>query len=104
MVKLTQFVDYSTNQIKLLSIFRKTGESWMYGAGGQKRVPEEFLKDLIVPMPPPDEQKEIGEWLETRIESLNCSQNAIETSISKLKEYRDALITAAVTGQIDLRD
>ena len=90
--------------LSICDFFRKTGEAWMYGAGGQKRVPEEFLKDLIVPMPPPREQKEIGEWLETRIESFHASQNAIETSIEKLKEYRDALITSAITGQIDVRN
>lgn len=88
--------------LSICDFFRKTGESWMYGAGGQKRVPEGFMKDLVVPMPPPEEQKEIGEWLEKRIESLNGSQNAIETSIAKLKEYRDALITSAVTGQINV--
>ena len=33
--------------------YRKWGEASMYGAGGQKRVPELFIKDLVVPVPPP---------------------------------------------------
>ena len=36
--------------------FRQSGEAHMYGAGGQKRVPEIFLKDLRAPLPPLDEQ------------------------------------------------
>jgi type I restriction enzyme S subunit len=36
--------------------FRMLGESEMYGAGGQKRVPPEFAKDFRIPLPPIDEQ------------------------------------------------
>ena len=33
------------------SVYRKTGEAEMYGAGGQKRVPPEFNKDFRTPLP-----------------------------------------------------
>lgn len=32
--------------------FMKIGESEMYGAGGQKRVPEEFIKNFLIALPP----------------------------------------------------
>jgi len=37
--------------------FRMLGESEMYGAGGQKRVPPEFAKNFRVPLPLLDEQE-----------------------------------------------
>ena len=39
--------------------FRMIGESEMYGAGGQKRIPEDFIKDFRVGIPPLPEQEKI---------------------------------------------
>ena len=84
--------------------FRKIGESEMYGAGGQKRVPETFLKDFRIGLPPLNEQNEIVKY----ISSVNhkIDQQVLKTSeaINRLTEYRSAIITNAVTGKIDVRD
>lgn len=80
--------------------FRKIGESWMYGAGGQKRIPEIFIKDLIIPICDIDEQKIIVDRLRKKVKKMHSLTLKIKDSIHKLKEYREALITAAVTGQI----
>jgi type I restriction enzyme, S subunit len=45
---LPRFLYYLTRTDKL----KKLGEAAMYGAGGQKRVPERFLKDYIIGLPP----------------------------------------------------
>lgn len=83
--------------------FRKIGESEMYGAGGQKRVPETFLKDFRIGLPPLNEQNEIVKY----ISSINhkIDQQVLKTSeaINRLAEYRSAIITNAVTGKIDVR-
>lgn len=53
--------------------FRKLGEAEMYGAGGQKRVPESFVLDFICPLPPADEQRAITAFLDletARIDAL----------------------------------
>ncbi|HEU5290460.1 MAG TPA: restriction endonuclease subunit S [Cyclobacteriaceae bacterium] len=89
--------------LSISDFFRKIGESWMYGAGGQKRVPEEFLKDTIIPTPKPTEQIAIGIWLNQKINELKSTGAQIEASVAKLREYRNSLITSAVTGQIDVR-
>ena len=84
--------------------FRKIGESEMYGAGGQKRVPETFLKDFRIGLPPLNEQNEIVKY----ISSVNhkIDQQVLKTSeaINRLTEYRSAIITNAVTGKIDVRN
>jgi type I restriction enzyme S subunit len=51
-----------------------------------------------------DEQADIVERTAMGIERLDALQSKTEHSITLLKERRSALITAAVTGQIDLRE
>lgn len=83
--------------------FRSSGEGAMYGAGGQKRVPPEFCEDFCLPLPPPDEQQAIGEFLDGETTRLDLRVLKVESAIELLQEYRKALITAAVTGKIDVR-
>jgi type I restriction enzyme S subunit len=60
------------------------------------------LGNLVVPLPPPDEQKAICTHIERRMPAFNRLLDQVRTSIDRLKEYRSSLITAAVTGQIDV--
>ena len=62
------------------------------------------LKELSVTVPPEEEQKAILKQLEIRLSRIDALNTATQRSIELLKERRAALITAAVTGQIDLRD
>lgn len=43
---------------------RKQGESRMTGSAGQRRVPENFLAGLTIPLPPLPEQRRIAEILD----------------------------------------
>lgn len=64
----------------------------------------EYFRDLKVCLPPPSEQDALLATLARdggRIAKLIATT---ERSIALLKERRSAFITAAVTGQIDLRD
>jgi type I restriction enzyme S subunit len=45
--------------IFLSPIFRKLGEGFMYGAGGQKRVPDDFVRNFTLGVPSIAEQKKI---------------------------------------------
>lgn len=81
-------------------LFMKAGEAEMYGAGGQKRVPEEFIKNFQVALPPLAEQTAIADYLDTQIAHIDCLSQKVEQAIGRLKEYRTALITQAVTGKI----
>ena len=85
-------------------VFRNMGEGEMYGAGGQKRVPPEFCKDIQIPLPPVEEQRAIATFLDRAIAKIDTLMTKIETAIERLQEYRSALITAAVTGKIDVRE
>ena len=64
--------------------------------------PFEFLQ-ILTPVPPLDEQQVIVDAVERETGGQLKAIATLETSISKLAEYRSALISAAVTGQIDVR-
>jgi type I restriction enzyme S subunit len=61
------------------------------------------LMELSVPIPPEHDQLSVLEQLHNRLEHLDALTRKTECSIDLLKERRAALITAAVTGQIDVR-
>lgn len=83
--------------------FRMLGESEMYGAGGQKRVPPEFAKDFRILLPPVAEQQTIARFLDSQTMQIDSLVSKVESAITRLTEYRQALITSAVTGKIDVR-
>jgi type I restriction enzyme S subunit len=75
------------------------------GCDGAKmpRADWEGVGSIPIPVPPHDEQKILVERINQeniRIDALICKT---QRSIELLKERRSAFITAAVTGQIDLR-
>jgi len=77
--------------------FRKAGEAFMYGAGGQKRVPDDFVRDFAIGFPPLTEQRHIVTFLDretTKIDALVEEQLRL---IELLKEKRQAVISQAVT-------
>ena len=60
------------------------------------------LKRVYVPTPPSDEQTRIASTLSIHEQRLTDLKLKVLTHADRLKEYRSALITAAVTGQIDV--
>jgi type I restriction enzyme S subunit len=60
------------------------------------------IKDLQVALPPLSEQDLIVQYVESECATLDALAALTTLSVEKLLEYRQALITAAVTGQFDL--
>ena len=83
--------------------FRKIGVSHMTGAGGLKRVPDDFFRNFTFGMPPMAEQQAIVKDVENQTARIDGLITLTERSIDLLREKRAALITAAVTGKIDVR-
>ena len=61
-------------------------------------------KDLIIVLPPISEQKAIATFLNSETAKIDALISRIRDGIEKLKEYSCALISAAVTGKIDVRE
>ena len=69
-------------------------------SGSMQNIGQDTIKNLIHPLPPYSEQIQIGE----RLSAIRADETAlgrqISRSLSRLYEYRAALITAAVTGKV----
>lgn len=61
------------------------------------------IGELQIPLPSHNEQQEILLFLNTETAKLDSLKLESERAIALLKERRAALISAAVTGQIDVR-
>lgn len=68
----------------------------------QPKLTSAALGNIRLPVPPTEEQKEIAKKIEARGMRVNVAIKPLRNSIDRLKEFRSALITAAVTGQIDV--
>ncbi|RPJ61084.1 MAG: restriction endonuclease subunit S [Acidobacteria bacterium] len=62
------------------------------------------LKRAKIPVPPASEQRALADYLDSETANIDRLVDKIEAAIERLQEYRSALITAAVTGNIDVRD
>ena len=61
------------------------------------------LKRARIPVPPLSERAEIADFLDTETTKLDDLTTEAQHTIDLLKERRSALISAAVTGKIDVR-
>lgn len=68
-----------------------------------KRINVEEIRSFIVPFPSTKEQAEIATFLESETERFDSLTAEANRAIELLKERRSALISAAVTGKIDVR-
>jgi type I restriction enzyme S subunit len=62
-----------------------------------------LMGDLMIPLPPLPEQTAIAAYLDEETAKLDTLVGKVEEAVERLQEYRTALITAAVTGKIDVR-
>jgi type I restriction enzyme S subunit len=69
----------------------------------QWRIEPDRFKELKMPFPPLRAQKEIANYLQTSARETNELRGQAEKAIALLQERRSALISAAVTGKIDVR-
>ncbi len=76
--------------------------SWSFGT--QQNIGMGVISNLRLVLPPLPEQCAIAEFLDRETAKIDALIAKIQEAIEKLKEYRTALITAAVTGKIDVRE
>ncbi|MCB9367134.1 MAG: restriction endonuclease subunit S [Calditrichaeota bacterium] len=68
-----------------------------------KELSKDKLAEVKFTSPPLSEQRAIAAFLDRETGRIDNMANKIRESIEKLREYRTALISAAVTGKIDVR-
>jgi type I restriction enzyme S subunit len=72
-------------------------------SASMQNISQETIRNLVVPVPPLDEQIRLVVELGDASGALDRLSAKAKQQIDYLREYRTALITAAVTGKIDVR-
>jgi len=81
-------------------LFRSTAQHNMSGAVGQKRVPTNYLKQKFIPLAPPEQQKRIVAKIEELFSHIDAGTEALKKAQKLLKQYRQSVLKAAVTGEL----
>jgi type I restriction enzyme S subunit len=73
------------------------------GSGLANNIAQEVVKDLLFAQPGLPEQRAIAAFLDRETARIDTLIAKVREAIERLKELRTALISAAVTGKIDVR-
>jgi type I restriction enzyme S subunit len=68
------------------------------------KVAQTHIRGWIIPTPSREEQRELIEYLDAETSRIDNLTRKLENHTALLREYRSALISAAVTGKIDVRE
>lgn len=88
--------------VKSKEFFTSIQLGWSFGT--QQNIGMSVIENLFVTLPPLPEQEAIAAFLDRETGKIDALIAKVEDAIVKLKEYRTALISAAVTGKIDIRE
>ncbi len=66
-------------------------------------LPRQSLAGFKLPVPPLEEQQAIAVQIEKKTATIDRQKAQVTEAIERLKEYRSALITDAVTGKMDVQ-
>jgi type I restriction enzyme S subunit len=68
----------------------------------QPKLTNDALRGIPLPVPPPSESQDIGDHITALGNHTDSLVDKISTHVDRLREYRHALISAAVTGKLDI--
>lgn len=88
--------------LRVFNVMKGYLDSFTFGAT-IKTIGMPDVKKLVTPLPPLKEQEEIENHIRMELEKHDDLLKLVKNAIESLQEYRTALISAAVTGKIDVR-
>ena len=80
--------------------FRHEAEFNMTGTAGQKRVPPDYLRNALIPLPDIETQRRIVTRIDELFSELDDGEEELARVRVDLEAYRKALLKAAVTGEL----
>ena len=87
----------------LASALNGVDYSWYIAGATRDKLTQSDMRSIPVQLPPLHEQHAISSYLERETRKLDALASTAGEVVEMLKEYRTALISAAVTGKIDVR-
>ena len=102
------FIPFTNLKVDKSYLYHYLSNPFLYAAMGksntQKNIYLDEVKNMVVTVPPNSEQLTIVEYIEGNSITFNDLIKKAEKAIALIQERRTALISAAVTGKIDVRD
>jgi type I restriction enzyme S subunit len=99
-IRKSRLIDSDYLCFVLNSAFAKS----QFAAGSDGAIQQHFnietASNLIIPLPPLEEQRTMVDYLKGEVRRLTSLATKNREQIEKLREYRQTLISAAVTGKI----
>jgi type I restriction enzyme S subunit len=89
------------NYVMRTDVLMALGRTLALPSIGQANLNPNRYAAIYFPIPPINEQIDIAAYIAAQLSSLSEAETQIISSVGKLAEYRSALITSAVTGQIE---
>ncbi len=80
--------------------FRNLAKKNMRGTAGQLRVDANYLKNILVPIPPADEQKRIVEKIEKLLLQVNSVKKSLELTKPLFEQYKQSLLQSMFDQKI----
>lgn len=96
--KLKKFGFYILNSA-LFSYYKP-----QFGTSTINQLTGKSFGEMLIPIPPDSEMTEIAIHLDNKIAQILKTENSIKNAIELLLKYRTSLISAAVTGKIDISE
>lgn len=91
-------VDYLEMYLKVLDLNKLANHN------AQPLITGTMIKEQVAIIPPIDEQKNITKFIQSKVGKIDLLILKSSEAVDKIKERRTALISAAVTGKIDVSD
>ncbi len=82
-------------------VFRDAGAKVMTGAVGHKRVPKEFIENLVIPLPPLPEQKRIVAILDEAFAGISKAVANAEKNLANARELFESYLNNVFTQKGD---
>ncbi|MDX9986804.1 MAG: restriction endonuclease subunit S, partial [Dehalococcoidales bacterium] len=93
----------STNARFLTNVLNVVQYRQFIEGSTRDKLTQDSMNNIPIQCAPIEEQQAIADYLDKETARIDNLINKINQAIEKLQEYRSALITAAVTGKIDVR-
>ena len=71
---------------------------------GTRVLRTEMWRDLVMPIPPRDEQRRILDHVRETLEQIERVRSGTESQIKLMLAYRDRMVSDVVTGAVNIRD
>ena len=92
------------NLMWLYNLLRTMNLGEQASKNAQPIITGTFLGNQLLGLPPEQEQRIIASFLDRETAKIDALVAKIHEAIDRLKEYRSALISAVVTGKVDVRE